>query len=50
MYELFANTDYRELVGEYASLQEAKESLAMYQSENPETYYTIYKVTRELVI
>jgi hypothetical protein len=50
MYELVRNTDYFELVGEYATLEEAKDAMQMFQFENPETYYTIYKITRELVV
>ena len=49
MYELVDSEDTYSIVGEYDTLAEAKESKEMYLAENPERYYTIYKVVRVAV-
>jgi hypothetical protein len=52
MFELAILDDngfYFDIVGEYSSIESARESKNLYQLENPDDKYSIIKVTREIL-
>lgn len=49
MYELVDTDDTANIIGEYETLDEARQSKEMYQLENPANHYTIFRVTRVVV-